>query len=81
MNPVIIHADGTDCRHQGTPQAAVSDDGGPLCPAGQPVTHIRFNGQVLTIEQAAAAFRQMTTGFAEALKPLAAAFARFARTP
>jgi hypothetical protein len=50
------------------------DDGGPLCPAGQPVTHIRFNGQALTIEQASAAFRQMTDAFAKAFKPLLAFF-------
>jgi hypothetical protein len=74
MNPVIIHADGTDCRHEGNPQATMRDDGGPLCPAGQPVTHIRLNGHVLTIEQAGAAFRQMTDAFAKAVKPLRAFF-------
>ena len=77
MIPVIVHADGTDCHHAGQPQATMPG-GAPLCAAGLPVTHIRFNGQVLTIEQAAAAFMKLAEAFSEAVKPLMTAFARFA---
>jgi hypothetical protein len=52
MNPVIIHADGTDCHHIGDAQATVYDPDGPRCPAGERVTHVRFNGKTITIEQA-----------------------------
>ncbi len=78
MKPVMIHADGTDCPHQGPPQATVNDEGGPLCPAGIPVTHIRFNGQVLTIPQAGAALRDLTEGLTRSLASLTALFSDLA---
>lgn len=71
MKPALIHADGTGCRHEGTPQATVHDDGGPLCPAGIPVTGIRMNGRDLTVEEAVEAFRKLGAALIEAIGPLA----------
>jgi hypothetical protein len=75
----LLHADGTACRHDGKPQATMSDDGGPLCPDGQPVTHIRYDGRLLTIEEAHAALASMADTITRAIAPLAAAFAEFGR--
>lgn len=74
MNPVMVHADGTDCRHEGVPQATVHEDSGPLCPAGRPVTHVRFNGKEMTLEEAQTAFRSLVDDFNRAFTPLIAAF-------
>lgn len=75
----LLHADGTTCRHDGKPQATISDDGGPLCPAGQQVTHIRYNGRLLTIEEAAAAFSSMAETITKSIAPFAAALAELGR--
>jgi hypothetical protein len=75
MKPVMIHADGTDCRHEGTPQATVCDDGGPLCAAGIPITHVRLNGKVLTIGEACAALKNVADVFAAQLTPVITALA------
>lgn len=77
MNPVMLHADGSDCHHDGQPKATLLDEGGPLCPGGQPVTHVRFNGRVLTIEEAYASIAALARTFARALNPVIAAFAEF----
>lgn len=79
MNPVMLHADGTDCRHQGQPQATMHAEGGPRCPAGLSVTHVRFNGKVLTVEEAAEAFQAMTRAFGEAFAHLAEAYTGMGR--
>lgn len=79
MNPVMLHADGTDCHHDGQPQATMLDEGGPLCPGGQPVTHVRFNGKVLTIEEAYSSIKAMASNLAAAITPLVAAAAEFCR--
>jgi hypothetical protein len=79
MNPVIIHADGTDCGHEGTLQATLHMDGGPRCPAGQPVTHVRFGGTTLTIEQAYASLKQVADAWAKAITPILSALAEFGR--
>jgi hypothetical protein len=76
---VMIHADGTDCGHEGKAKATVYDDGGPACAGGIPVTHVRFNGQVLTIGQACAALKQMGDTISKALTPMVTDLARFAR--
>ena len=70
MNPIMIHADGTDCYHGGMPQATVSDEGGPLCPYGRPITHIRFNGRVLTLDEALCALQSIADAFTSAIMPL-----------
>lgn len=75
----MIHADGTDCHHAGQPQATVHDEGGPLCPGGLLVRHVRFNGKVLTVEEACTSFTSMARTFAAAITPLIAAFAEFTR--
>jgi hypothetical protein len=75
MAVLMVHADGTDCLHPGTPQATLRDEGGPRCPAGQPVTHIRVNGRLLTFEEAAAAFGRVADALAKAITPLISEFA------
>lgn len=65
-DPVILHWDGTGCDHAGDPQATADDPGGPLCPAGIPVTHVRLGGQVMTIEESRVAFRALVTAITEA---------------
>jgi hypothetical protein len=67
VNPVIIHADGTDCRHEGMP---ASGESGPVCPAGQRITHVRFNGKTLTMEEAHTALQSVASAFAKAVVPL-----------
>ena len=83
MKPVMIHADGTDCHHEGPPQAAAHDDDGPRCAGGLLVTHVRFGGRTLTIEEASAALQSVASAFAAAFIPLAesltAAFVNFGR--
>lgn len=79
MTPAILHADGTACDHAGSPRAALDDDGGPLCPAGQSVTHVEFNGKKLTIEEAAAAFDSMAKTIINAIIPFAAALTELGR--
>jgi hypothetical protein len=80
-DPVIIHADGTDCRHPGPPQGTMDDDSGPRCAAGLAVTHVRIGGRVVTLAEAAemlnalaaafnAAFGQMITRMGNALGDL-----------
>jgi hypothetical protein len=75
MKPVMIHADGTDCRHEGPPQATIHDEDGSLCAAGIRVTHVRFNGKVLTIGEAYAALKNVADVFAAQLTPMITALA------
>lgn len=79
MRPVMLHADGTDCFHDGTPRATMLEESGPLCPGGLPVTHVRFNGNVVTIESAYASLKGMAEAFTKAITPLVASFAEVAR--
>jgi hypothetical protein len=74
----MIHADGSDCDHEGSPLAAVSDVGGPRCAGGEPVTHVRINGSVLTIEEAVKAFQNIADAFTAVLSPLIASLASWA---
>lgn len=75
----IVHADGTTCQHEGEPRAGMHEDGGPLCPGGQQVTHFRFNGKVLTVAEAYVAFSSMAETITKAIAPLSAAFVEFGR--
>jgi hypothetical protein len=75
----LLHADGSMCRHEGKPVATMADDGGPLCPAGQPVTHVLFNGRRLTIGDAMSAFASMAATITQAMAPHAAAYAELGR--
>jgi hypothetical protein len=79
LNVALLHEDGTTCQHTGKVQATVHDDDGPLCPAGQPLTHIRFNGRLLTISEAYSAFSSMAETITRAFAPFAEACAEFAR--
>ena len=84
MDPVLLHADGTDCRHDGPPAATAGDPGGgPCCAAGIPVTHVRVGAQILTIAEAQAAFAELTAALGEMfavlagnVREMAAAFSR-----
>jgi hypothetical protein len=77
VNPVVLHEDGTDCRHAGKPR--LDADPGPLCPAGILVTHIRFNGRVLTLEEARVAFQGFVDAFNDAFAPLVRQLATMAQ--
>jgi len=79
LGVAILHSDGTTCRHEGDAKATVHDDGGPLCPAGEQITHIRYNGRLLTIAEAYAAFSSIAETITKAFAPLADAFAEFGR--
>ena len=79
MNPVIIHADGTDCAHTGAPRSALGSPGGPACAGGQQVTHVRFNGKTLTIGEAAQEFAKLAEAFTEGVRPVIAAWNEFGR--
>lgn len=76
MKPVMIHEDGTDCGHEGTPQATITDEGGPRCAGGQLVTHVRFNGNVMTVEEAAHALKNIADTFTKLLTPLITSFVK-----
>jgi hypothetical protein len=78
MKPVMIHADGTDCHHEGAAQATVHDEGGPKCAAGLPVTHVRFNGREMTVEEAYASLKNIADVFAKQLTPVITAFVKLA---
>lgn len=73
MNPAIIHADGTECSHPGP--SRTSDDG-PHCSADQLVTHVRFNGQVMTFDESMAAFSRIAEAASVAMKPAIATVGR-----
>ena len=75
----MLHSDGSACSHEGDPRATVHDDGGPVCPAGEQITHVRCNGRLLTIAEAYAAFSSFAETIAKAIAPLAEAFAEFGR--
>jgi hypothetical protein len=77
VNPVMVHADGTDCNHEGPPQAR---DGGVACPAGQLITHVRVNGKPLTLAEACAALQSVAEAWTHALTPLVTAMAAWAQS-
>ena len=83
MKPVMIHADGTDCHYEGPWQSTVHDGKGPRCAGGLLVTHVRFGGSTLTIDEASAALQSVASAFAAAFIPLteslSAAFVNFGR--
>jgi hypothetical protein len=73
-DPVIVHADGTDCHHPGDPQATADDPGGPRCPAGMPVGGVRVGAVTWTLDEAAAALDRAMA----AIRPVLEAAARIA---
>jgi hypothetical protein len=77
--PAMVHADGTDCRHEGDPQRLFTGDGGPECPAGVQVTHLRVNGKTLTFAEAHAALKSIADSWTRALTPAITAFADLGR--
>lgn len=77
--PALLHADATECGHEGIPQATVHDDGGPLCPGGQPVTHVLFNGRRLTISETCVAFDSMAKTIINAITPFVEALIELGR--
>lgn len=79
MKPALLHADATECGHEGSPQATVHDDGGPLCPAGQPVTHVLFNGRRLTVSEMCVAFDSMAKTIINAIAPFVDALIELGR--
>lgn len=79
LGTALLHADGSTCRHEGEPVATIEDDRARLCPAGQPITHVLFNGRRLTIDEASVAFASMAATITQAIAPFAAAFAELGR--
>lgn len=75
----LLHADGATCHHEGDAQSTVHDDGGPVCPGGEQITHVRYNGKLLTITEAYAALSSMAETITKAIAPMADAFAEFGR--
>lgn len=75
MDPVILHEDGSACQHEGLPKS-YSETGPATCPKGLVVTHVLVNGKMMTIEEASVVFVNLSKAFAEAFKPITAAFAR-----
>lgn len=78
MKPVMIHADGTDCDHEGSPQRLATDDLAPLCPAGLPLTHVRIGVNVMTMGDALSSFRSIAEAVTRSLTPMVTAYAEFA---
>jgi len=72
MRPALLHADGTDCYHEGRPQRIATDDQGPACPAGIEVTHVRFNGKAIPLPDAISALQQAGQKVADMLQPMIA---------
>lgn len=48
----FIHADGTDCLHEGKALAPEATPGGPVCAGGLRLTHVRVNGKVAEMSEA-----------------------------
>lgn len=78
MKPDILHQDGTVCCHEGLPKKSDPSGKNILCPEGFVVTHIRFNGNVMTLEESAIMFAKMAKIFNESMQPLIVAFAKMA---
>jgi len=55
----LVHWDLTPCHHDGPPQATITDKGGPRCAAGQTITHVMIGGHLSTVEEAAAAVKNL----------------------
>lgn len=69
LAPVLVHADGTNCRHEGTPKATLGMDGGSACPAGKPVDAVRFDGTTLTIEQVQRSLKSIGEAWTKLITP------------
>jgi hypothetical protein len=73
MEPHILHEDGTICHHEGLPKVS-SISTGISCSEGIIVTHVRFSGNMMTIEEAGIAFTIMAQKMNEVIFPLMTAF-------
>lgn len=69
LAPVLVHADGTNCSHAGRPQPIASMSDVPACPAGQPVTGVRFDGRTLTLEQVYRSLKSIAEAWTKLLTP------------
>lgn len=78
MKADILHQDGTVCCHEGPYMKSDSSGKNILCLEGIVVTHIRFNGNVMTLEESAIMFMKMTKIFNESMQPLIVAFTKMA---
>lgn len=79
---MILHADGTLCRHEPGPDRFARADGdGWWCPAGEQVTHLQYGGTAMPVGDAIAGAAALAGAFAAALTPVLravmAALARF----
>lgn len=69
LAPVLVHTDGTNCRHEGQPKSMVGLPGGPACPAGKPVDALRFDGTTLTIEQVQRSLKSIGEAWTKLITP------------
>jgi len=52
LPPVMLHADGSACGHEGQPKRGIADAGGPVCAGGREVTHAWVDGRKVPIGDA-----------------------------
>lgn len=52
LPPVMLHADGSACGHEGQPKRGPGDPGGPVCAGGREVTHAWAGGRKIPIGEA-----------------------------
>jgi hypothetical protein len=69
LAPVLVHADGTNCSHAGKPKPIASLNDVPTCPAGQPVTEVRFDGRTLTLGQVYRSLKSIAEAWTKLLTP------------
>lgn len=75
MNPVLLHEDGSRCEHEENPKSS-SETGIFACSAGVMVTHVEFNGRVMTVEESVTAFLRIAKTLNDMMPPLISAFTK-----
>ncbi len=81
MRPVMLHADGTECGHEGPAARTLHDEGGPACPAGIEVTHVRSGEKDIPVDEAVRAMMQVGDAIAKVLTPMISQAAVLIRGP
>lgn len=57
--PVMLHAGGSECHHEGPAQRMADDEAGAACSAGIEITHVRFNGADMPVAEVVHAMTQV----------------------
>jgi len=74
---IFVHADGTDCHHQGPPSTSHLEKP-PHCPGHRPITAVRLNNSppiqlaplITSLKAAAANFAAVLSGYTDAINGL-----------